>query len=97
MDLYMCTRWAGALTAAGDGDFLNYRLGILAGADMNLLVRDLRKRGVLARSDVIFLSPAGRAIPWSEDLLRSAGQAFGPGGEGLATQKARRGQRRKSR
>ncbi|MEI7626538.1 MAG: hypothetical protein WCK06_10385 [Actinomycetota bacterium] len=96
MDLYMCTRWAGALTAAGDGDFLNYRLGVLAGADMNLLVRDLRKSGVLARSDVIFLSPAGLAIPWSEDLLNSAGQAFGPGGEELARKNARRGQRRAS-
>ncbi len=85
---YNCTRWAGALTRAGDGEFLSYRLDIVAagaarGAQAGTIVKTLARNGTLARSDVIFLEKPDKNTRWAQTLLQRGGRVFGPGGKPL--------------
>jgi len=83
---YNCTRWAGALTKAGDGDFLGYRLDIVAatgGTQAGAIVKTLALNGTLARSDVIFLEKPDKNTWWGQTLLQRGGRVFGPDGKPL--------------
>ena len=81
---YKCTRWAGALTKAGDGAFLDYRLSVVnAGTETGATVIGLRRSGVLAGSDIIFLERPSKASWWGNVMLKYGGRVFGPDGEPL--------------
>lgn len=81
---YSCTRWAGALTRAGDAAFLNYRLSeINGGTEGGTIVKRLQQEGTLADSDVVFLGRPTKATWWADTLLKYGGRVFGPTGEPL--------------
>jgi len=83
---YACTRWAGALTPAGDSTFFGYRSEILIGeTEANRLVNELGSTGVLASGDIIVLNPPAKNVPWSYTMVREGGRVFGPTGTLLKT------------
>lgn len=83
---YACTRWAGALTPAGDSTFFGYRSEILiGGTEANRLVNELGSTGVLASGDIIVLNPPAKNVPWSYTMVREGGRVFGPTGTLLKT------------
>ncbi|MFM9140325.1 MAG: hypothetical protein ACKOTH_07260, partial [Solirubrobacterales bacterium] len=81
---YDCTRWAGALTAAGDGAFVDYRLSIVnGGTGIEGAMQNFEGSGTLEGSDVIFLQRPIDSTWWGPTLLRKGGRVFGPTGKPL--------------
>ena len=81
---YDCTRWAGALTAAGDGAFVDYRLAIVnSGQGIEAVMANLAAARTLQSSDVIFLQRPIKGTWWGPTLLRDGGRVFGPTGKPL--------------
>jgi hypothetical protein len=74
---YFCTRWAGALTKAGDGPFIEYRTAVVSGGDVAAAVAALQSSGTLAQSDLILLTPPDPKIPWNRALFSGAGRVIG--------------------
>lgn len=87
MTTYLCTRWAGALTAAGDGAYLGYRLDVVHNGSKNWksILRGLKEDGTLRDSDVVFLTQPVDGTPWGWTLARNGGRLFGPYGNRLPT------------
>lgn len=80
---YFCTRWAGAVTKAGDGAYLDYRLAAFTGTITGENISSIERNGVLANSDVIFLQRPTKGAWWGDVLLREGGRVFGPTGNPL--------------
>lgn len=79
---YTCTRFAGALSKAGDGDFLAYRAAIVTGpAQTGDAVAGLRASGVLAKSDIVMLTRPTRTAAWGFVMQRDGASVFGPNGQ----------------
>ena len=96
MDAYICTRWASALTRAGDGDLVPYRFSLVGGGDISAptgAIADLRKTGVLKQTDLILLSPPDLAVPWNRAFVSGAGALFDASGQRVSKRNIRRAMR----
>jgi len=84
MSSYLCTRWAGALTKAGDGAFLAYRLELVSTSSVSRkTIKALLRSGTIRESDVVFFSGPTEAEPYGMTLLEAGGRVFGPSGKRL--------------
>ena len=80
---YFCTRWAGAISKAGDGAYVDYRLTAFKGTISAANMKPLEESGTLRQSDVIFLQRPTKNAWWGKVLLRDGGRVFGPTGKPL--------------
>ncbi len=78
---YMCTRWASAMTLAGDGPFLGYRLSVINAGDSAGVVKGLQESGVLKDTDLVVLDLPDEAHPWGWTLIQNAGRVYGLDGK----------------
>ncbi len=82
MSSYLCTRWAGALTVAGDGVFLAYRQELVTTGSVSLdTMKALLRSGTIKRSDVVFFSGPTKDERYGLTLLEDGGRVFGPSGK----------------
>ncbi len=90
LEAYLCTRWAGAVTRAGDQILYPYRAAVVRGEDPSATVRELERTKTLGQVDLILLEPPDPSIPWSTDFFLQAGRVFGLDGEPIKRSKNRR-------
>lgn len=77
---YFCTRWAGGLSTAGSGTFLDYRIQIMNELDPTAEVDAIVARGDLAEAAVIMLDQPDAANSWARTLIDGAGSVYGADG-----------------
>lgn len=89
LEAYLCTRWAGAVTRAGDQTLYPYRAAVVRGEDPSATVRELERTKTLEQVDLILLEPPDPSVPWSGNLFLQAGRVFGLDGEPIKRSKNR--------